>query len=261
MGLYSEKGSKAANDFQKRAGSFENKSRWVTDPDINAVPYTYLLRKQSLGDMLDAGGGTGYLSWFLAEKIPANSITIVDASRNMLEIAARKLPGVKLVNSSIESFCIGNEKKFDTIIARQIFHYVDDAKEVVCFLKDQLALNGMLYVGQFVVPDRASDEWHMNLIRRISHNRKRSFTLSEFKKLFEENGLEILECSTNDYEENVKDFYSRRTNGELEYDSLLSNARASVNSQVSEKLRIRNERDNLYFTVWFCHLLLVHKKR
>ena len=253
------KESDASNDFQRRACFYEDKSRWVTDPSINNVPYTFLESRATLGDMLDAGGGTGYLSSFLTNRLPASSVTIVDASKNMLALAREKMPYVNLINSTIESFSRANDRKYDTIIARQIFHYVQDENEVVRLLKNQLKNNGLFYVGQFVVTDDDSNEWHANLIRRISVNRKRSFTLDAFQNLFKSNGFRILKCSMSNYEENIKDFYSRRMNPELDYESLLSGARKTLNDQVSKSLFIKLEDDNLFFTVQFCHLLLAHQ--
>lgn len=126
MSFYASQPVSASEDFQKRACSYELQSRWVTSTSINTIPYNYLSRRSSMGDALDAGGGTGYLSSFLLKKIPASSLTIVDASKNMLEIARERIPSANLVNMSIESFCSENDLTFDTIIARQIFHYVDD---------------------------------------------------------------------------------------------------------------------------------------
>ena len=212
-----------------------------------------------MGNTLDAGGGTGYLSSYLLKKIPASSITIVDASQNMLAIARERIPDAKLINKSIESFCLTNTLKFDTIIARQIFHYVDDVDIVLNLLKEQLSNHGLFYVGQFVVCDDEADIWHKNLIQKISTNRKRSFTLNGFQNIFESNGFRILECCTEDYEENIRDFYTRRTNEDLQYNVLLKSTTNSLNSKISKKMHIKLQDNNLFFTVQFCHLLLEQK--
>lgn len=256
MNSYMQKTPGVSEDFQKRAYSFEIQSRWVTSESINVTPYNYLSRRGTMGDVLDAGGGTGYLSSYLSKKIPASSLTIVDVSKNMLMLAKERIPGVNLINSSIESFCMGNNLKFDTVIARQIFHYVDDINVVLRLLREKLNPNGLFYVGQFVVCDDDANIWHENLIQQISKNRKRSFTLNSFQKAFETNGFKILECYTEDYEENIKDFYSRKTNDELKYDEFLKNISRSLNKEIFKKMCIRLVDNNLFFTVQFCHLLL-----
>lgn len=256
MNLYTSKTTNMSVDFQQRACTFENYSRWVTSESINDTPYHFLSQRSTMGDILDAGGGTGYLSSFLLERISATSLTIVDASENMLMIAKKRIPNANIFNTSIESFCLENDKKFDTIIARQIFHYVDDVDVVLKLLREKLNTNGLFYVGQFVVSDDNSNAWHENLIQQISKSRKRSFTLNCFRNTFESNGFRILECSTEDYEENIKDFYLRKTNDKLQYSTLLKNATESLNKTIYKKMCIKLIDNNLFFTVQFCHLLL-----
>ena len=104
-----------------------------------------------------------------------------------------------------------------------------------------------------------ADIWHKNLIQKISTNRKRSFTLNGFQNIFESNGFRILECCTEDYEENIRDFYTRRTNEDLQYNVLLKSTTNSLNSKISKKMHIKLQDNNLFFTVQFCHLLLEQK--
>ena len=256
MNSYLPQTASVSEDFQKRACSYEAQSRWITSDSINIIPYHYLSRRPTIGETLDAGGGTGYLSSFLLKKIPASSLTIVDASENMLAIAKSRIPGANLINTSIESFCLENDLKFDTILARQIFHYVNDIEVVLNLLREKLSSNGLFYVGQFVVCDNDSDKWHKNLIQKISKNRKRSFTFDGFQKAFESNGFRIIECCTEDYEENIKDFYTRRTNEELEYNNFYKSVKNSLNDNITEKMHIKVMDNNIFFTVQFCHLLL-----
>lgn len=73
-----------SDDFQKRADVFEIQSRWVTSESINNIPRAYFSKRKTLGNSLDAGGGTGYLISLLVEKVPARSVTIVDISKKCL---------------------------------------------------------------------------------------------------------------------------------------------------------------------------------
>lgn len=234
------------DDFQKRAKYFDNKSKWVMDYSINYTAYKYLSCKNSLGDVLDAGGGTGFLSYYLSNKIALSSMTIVDSSDNMLKKAKERLPQATIINSSIEMYCRKNSREFDTILARQIFHYVDDVNTVIDLLKERLKQDGLLYIGQFVVPDAASDEWHENFIKNISKNRKRSFILKNFLDLFSKNGFCINKIETIDYEENVKNFYQRRINCDISYETLLENAKETLDNSVINNLMIRTTSDNIF---------------
>lgn len=244
-------------DFEKRADSFEKLSRWVTSDSINNIPFYYLSRRTTMGNVLDAGGGTGYLAHYLMNRLPLSSLTIVDASQKMLDLAKTRIPSAKLVNTSIETFCSNSTVLFDTILARQIFHYVDDVDMIIRLLRERLDEDGLMYVGQFVVCNQESNIWHKNLIEKISKNRKRSFTIDEYKQKFEANGFRILESYSEDYEENIRDFFSRKTNNDLEYDLLLKSATDSLNGKIKDSMKIRFQNSNIFFTVQFCHLLLM----
>lgn len=242
-------------DFQQRANSFDDSSKWVKSDIINSIPYQYLSCRNTLGDLLDAGGGTGFLPYYLSRRMSASSITIIDSSENMLQKAKERLPQAIIINKSIERYCSQSVQKFDTILARQIFHYVEDVDKIILLLKEKLRIGGLLYVGQFVVPDKESDNWHDEFIKKISPNRKRSFIFKNFTDLFLQQGLKIVECKTTDYEENIQSFYKRRINN-ISYDFLLQSSKESLNNNIVKSLSIRTDENNLYFTVQFCHLLL-----
>lgn len=244
------------DDFQKRAEYFDNQSRWVMDEKINYIPYKYLSYKSSLGSLLDAGGGTGFLSYYLSNKIDTSSITIVDSSINMLKKAKERMPQAKIIDTSIESYCNTNFQTFDTILARQIFHYVDDVNTIITLLKEKLKKNGVIYVGQFVVSDTYSNKWHEDFIKKISKSRKRSFILKDFLDLFSQNGFCINKIETVDYEENIKNFYQRRTNFDISYETLLESSKEALNTNVINNLMIKTTNDNIFFTIQFCNILL-----
>lgn len=247
-------------DFQIRAKNYESQSKWITDNKINSVPYNFFKKKNNLGNILDAGGGTGFLSQYLSDRIPYTSITIVDSSKNMLKKAKERIPYAITINSSIETYCNNNIQKFETIIARQILHYVDDVNIIIPLLKDKISNNGIIYIGQFVVPDKDSDKWHVNFIKKISKSRKRSFIYDDFLEFFLQNGFKIVNVETNDYEENIRNFYERKISTDISYEELLKESKETLNDKIIKKLKIRNEDNNLFFTVQFCHLFLSAKK-
>lgn len=245
------------SDFQKRANNFEERSQWVTDKIINSIPFEFLSFRKELGDIFDAGGGTGYLSYYLIGKMPATSVTIVDASINMLQKARERLPEAVTFNGTIESYCRMTNKKFDTILARQIFHYVDNTDLIIRLLRDKLKDNGILYVGQFVVYDEETSIWNNLLMKEISKSRKRSLIINDFIDLFLQNGFKVLEVCTTNYQDNLKDFYKRRTINECSYETLLKNMIEAVNENIKKKMDVKLIDDNMFFSYQFCHLALV----
>lgn len=102
----------ATKDFQIRADDYETKSRWVKDEEINQIACSLLAGKKTLGDLLDAGGGTCFLPFILSQKFLISSITIVDASQHMLLKYKERLPQAKRVHSSIEEFCLNNRQPY-----------------------------------------------------------------------------------------------------------------------------------------------------
>lgn len=247
-------------DFQKRAKNFENHSQWVKDTCINEVPISFF-ETGEIGDLLDCGGGTGYLSWRLYQerKKTISSISLVDISSNMLDEARKKhdFPVVTF-NSSIETFCGMTTKKYDTILLRQVLHYVNDVSEIVCLLRNILKDDGKIYVGQFIVQDEESREWHNELMKDISKNRKRTFLFDELSNCFTKNGFVIEKCVLDDYEENIDDLFVRRVNNYVNEasDKLKSKMFSLATVSLKKKMAIRFENNNLFFKVKFCHLLV-----
>jgi len=137
-----------------------------------------------------------------------------------------------------------------------ILHYVDNVETTISLLKGKLKNDGLMYVGQIVVPDKKSEIWHDKLIQSISNNRKRSFVCEEFVELFKNNGFIVNKYVTTDYEENIKNFFRRRNNDNISYEQLLNQMNEALNNDVTDIMKVKVTQDNLFFTVKFCHLLL-----
>lgn len=250
-------------DFQKRAKQFESRSKWVVDENINNIPKNFF-QQQNVGDLLDAGGGTGFLSCYLYHHLKSKfkTISLVDISRNMLDEAERKddYP-VKTYNSSIETFCQLTTQKFDTILIRQVLHYVDDVNVVISLLKNVLSDNGIIYVGQILVEDEESKDWHDELMKDISKNRRRTFVYDDFINLFTQNGFEVINSQLTNFEECFADLFKRRISAyEKKSESLKSKMEALATNSLKEKMMLKFENNNLYYTVKFCHLFLQKKQ-
>ena len=248
------------NDFEIRATKYEKDSRWITDAKINNIAVEMLKKKLSLGDVLDAGAGTGYLSKSLMNsKIPYASLTLVDASANMLKIAKQRLPEANIVCNTIENFSFENKSAFNTIVTRQIYHYVDNVEETIAALKRMIRHNGYIYVGQFVLHNENDDIWLTSLMQRISKSRKRSILSSNLIKQFQEAGFTLIETQFTPYEENLKDFYKRSVDSELTYTELLHKSKEELTDDVITSLKISQASDNLIFYVDFGHYLFKYE--
>ena len=243
-------------DFEKRAKTFEEYSRWAIDEKINAVPLRFLSSVKNTDALLDAGGGTGFLSNFLSKHINFDTICLVDSSKDMLDEARRKEYGAELFNASIEDFCHLTNKKFDVILVRQVLHYVEDVNRVISLLRSVLNDDGVIYVGQFVVEDEKCREWHDKLMQEISKNRLRTFLFDELSEDFTKAGFEIINKSFTEHSENLKNFSKRKTTDEKFFKILKEKMIRSLTKDVREKMLVKEVEGNIYYTVNFCHLLL-----
>ena len=248
------------SDFQKRAKNYEKKSRFVADEDILSVPLKYLLSRKTAGNLLDAGGGTGYLSHFLSKHIEFESIYLVDICDDMLKEAERKNYGAKIFNSSIESFCEEAMEKFDTILIRQVLHYVEDVNKIFLLLKSVLKTGGLIYVGQYLRTDNDCREWHYELAKEISKNRHRTMRHKEFLEYVCQNGLEVIQNDTTEIERSLEDFYENRIDNNLSFKELMNKMIALTSESVKDKMRIRITDSNIYYSAQFCHFLLKKKE-
>lgn len=247
-------------DFQFRAKNYEIRSRYVKDNNINIVPVSFFQdHAHEVGNLLDLGSGTGYLSWFIKERLAVDSITLVDSSFNMLKEAQKKRwSSVITHNTSVETFCNLTTKRFDTILVRQLLHYVNDVDCVLCQIRKVLKDDGMVYIGQVVLKDRDSQAWHDELMKEISENRRRSFVYSELLDLLSNHGFTIIDSKIVDYEDDIFDLVNRRIGN---YNPSTVNELASkmdffATPSVREAIKYQKSGHNSRYTVQFCHLLL-----
>ena len=245
----------SAIDFSIRAKTYESVSSWVKSKAMNDVAKGYFKNVDNLGHVLDAGGGTGFLSSYILKDSKYESLTIVDGSKEMLSIASSRHPYANIICDSIEHFGINSTIQYNTIFCRQVLHYVDDVDTAIKSIKLLLDPAGLLYIGQFVFPNTESQLWHRNITSRISQNRKRTFEKNSFIQLFLDLGFEIIRTDFTSYEENLYSFYKRRI-GDVDYNELFRIANETLTDNIKESLQINLRTDNIYYNIKFCHLLL-----
>lgn len=81
--------------------------------------------------ILDLGAGTGLFSEFVLRKYPSASISLVDVSEKMLDIAKERFKDNKNVNfvcQNIETF--EPDKTYDAVISSLAIHHLDDQNKI-----------------------------------------------------------------------------------------------------------------------------------
>jgi len=255
--------SSTQNDFQKRAEKYETNSRWVTDYAINSVPIDFFdTNNYKVDNIVDLGGGTGYLTYSFYKNYTNSgkikNIVLVDKSNNMLAEAKKKSYPASTINCSIELFCNFTSIKFDAVLMRQVLHYVDNLENVVRSLHNIINKDSVIYVGQIIVEDEECRQWHDTLMRKISLNRKRSFTANSLADLFTNNGFEIIHQKSSEYEERVTDLVKRRVSPYMDstIDNVIDELHQVANESVQNKMKLKFINGDLLYTVSFIHLFL-----
>jgi len=230
-----------------RASRYEQESPWVRDPAVSGECLS-LLDKTRFGSILDAGGGTGALSAFLAETASVGKVTIVDSSRAMLQRAPRHFEIICRDLCEIHSL----ERSFETILVRQVLHYLSEPEKVWSALMKRCAARGQIYVGQIVAPTLVSANWVDGVAHSISPNRKQVFTIdSILNLLFCSEGLRLSSIRLLPFRDSVSSWARRSPYPDIE--RVLAGARTSLTDRQATSLHIDRADPELGFELLWLH--------
>jgi len=112
---------------------------------INKRRVSLVLKYKNSGNLLDIGCGTGDI---LSELSKYFSIEGIDISSSAIKIASKKIDKKKLKKIDIESYFLN--KKYDIIIAFDVFEHLNNPKKIIKKIYTHLTQNGILI---FIVPN------------------------------------------------------------------------------------------------------------
>jgi tRNA (cmo5U34)-methyltransferase len=144
--------------FNAIASCYDAQRQWVI-PEIDAFYGAAVRAADWPGNrpaILDIGAGTGLLSTLLLQRYPGASLTLLDISEQMLEVAYERFagnPGVRYITGDYSTGDLGGP--YDLVCsALSIHHLSDEDKQQLCRrIYDALNPN-----GAFVNADQASGE-------------------------------------------------------------------------------------------------------
>ena len=146
-----------------------------------------LMSLQGTERVLEVGGGTGRTAETVLPH--CRELWLLEPSVNMLQVAKRKLPAVKLAYGYAEEMPFEDES-FEAIYAVDSIHHWDDQlvglKEVARVLRDE---------GQFTLIDfdpRSRAGHFIRSMERTLRMGSRFFTPTEMRKLHEAAGLQVV---------------------------------------------------------------------
>lgn len=135
--------------------------------------------------VLDLGCGTGLLGRTIIEEYP--NIVGVDISTNMIKETRKKEIYSELYISDIYEFLLQNDKKFDLIIAADVFIYIGDIETIFFELKKCLTSN-----GYFIFTIELSSEINIKNFQ-LAKTGRFSHDIDYIESLCNNIGLEIVE--------------------------------------------------------------------
>lgn len=162
--------------FDAAAGDYDRKLRRFV-PDVEefygAVPGFLPFEEGAELRALDLGAGTGLLSEMVAERFPHASLTLVDFSEKMLDVARQRLAGRGVRARFVIADYLEEPfpERYDLVISALSVHHLEDEDKRRLFgkVRDSLAPGGF-----FVCADQTlgatpelEERYREDLIRRV----------------------------------------------------------------------------------------------
>ncbi|GAA5819897.1 MAG: class I SAM-dependent methyltransferase [Methanobrevibacter sp. CfCl-M3] len=132
-------------------------------------------------NILDLGCGTGSLTQKIKEKFPNSHITCMDLSKEMINLAKKKLYDydyVKFINADFTDFNFNNDF-YDVVLSSLAIHNLvwdEDKKNLYRRVYKALKKDGLFYIGDFV---SASSRFNQRLYDHVINNFVRENLMEE----------------------------------------------------------------------------------
>ncbi|WP_048153019.1 class I SAM-dependent methyltransferase [Methanolacinia paynteri] len=164
---------KAEEHFNNTAQNYENDiEKIVTDHESFFNQAVSLVPDGGI-DILELGSGTGYLTEKIIEKNPGASVTCIDMTPEMIDVAMAKK------NLEVVEFILGDfrekwpDKKFDLTISTLCFHHLPDIDReyIIGKVRDSLKDNGIFVngdvfkAGDTLMDEILNDRWEKAMIK------------------------------------------------------------------------------------------------
>lgn len=209
------------DNFDSAAGSYDQKLRQFIpdfeefyDAILEFVPF----EKDVEVRVLDLGAGTGVLSEMAAERFPRGTVTLVDFSEKMMDVARQRFAGrdhfrFVVANYLEEQF----PEQYELVVSALSIHHLEDRDKQILFRKvyDSLVPGGVfVYADQTLgatpeIEERYQEDWARRLcetgveeqalnrfLERIRDNRGATMEVPLTAQIawLEEAGFEGVDC-------------------------------------------------------------------
>jgi len=173
------------NVFEQMAKRYDSEDRIELAKVIVKEVKPKLQNSQSKS-LIDYGSGTGLISLELTDMV--DSITLVDSSEQMLEVAKAKISKKGITNSTVLYSDFTKETvdlKADIVLISLVLLHIPDTKKILQELYNVLNYGGKLIIIDFDKNDKVD---HPKVHNGFSHE--------ELKKVLSETGFKSIEIKT-----------------------------------------------------------------
>lgn len=143
--------------------------------------------------VLECACGTGLLTVPMAEK--CKKLVATDYSVGMLKQTKRKVAkfdNVKLKKVSILELPFG-DNKFDTVVAANVIHLLDDPGLALSEMKRVCKANGKIIIPTYINKSKKNSMVAAKILEKIGVDFKRQFDLDSYKEFFNKYGVDVKE--------------------------------------------------------------------
>ncbi|RPI83310.1 MAG: class I SAM-dependent methyltransferase, partial [Chloroflexi bacterium] len=150
-----------ADDYEEDVKRSDQKDEYPFAGYEEVLNFIYnKVKEKKIGKVFDVGFGTGALTKKLYDD--GYSITGIDFSPRMIEIARQKMPEARLIEWDISNGLPEelSGEKFDFIISTYAMHHIPDPEKVAFYhiLKPYLNKDGMILIGDISFETRSQLE-------------------------------------------------------------------------------------------------------
>lgn len=163
---------KAEEHFNNTAKNYENLIEKIVTGHKAFFGQAVSLVADGGIEILELGSGTGYLTEKILEKNPGASVTCIDMTPEMIDVAMAKknLEGVEFILGDFREKW--PDKKFDLIISTLCFHHLPDTdrEDIIGKVRDSLKddgifVNGDVFkAGEALMDEMLNERWEKAMI-------------------------------------------------------------------------------------------------